>query len=368
MPEPIPTTDIVLGSLPPKTPAAEEILSPPSTEPSISRPESKDTPPPSDLALSAQGSIGGRPSRRVRAQVSYKEPSLNTKMRRPGKELVDAVIPDQTRRTSVEPQITSSIAGRTSLSEEQSSTWKPLGAISGRSGEEDGEVGSPLRQKLDRRDGPQDSKAEPPRLNSATASNAISAMIQETRRKSLGSNSSSSAKVKFEAPDFKSQTTVDEATKPGVDSIKKEDLAIFDFNESSPRTAVDPPASTTAVASSRPRIDLAKAARSARRHSAVPSSATLSAGGDHTDDHKKAGGALPSVHKRTASGTIRSSSVSSLTSGKSSGAAKEKERSKRDATKVTSASAMDIPSRPEVDSTGSTREERAASRRRSMML
>ncbi|KAK2591085.1 hypothetical protein QQS21_011218 [Conoideocrella luteorostrata] len=47
-----------------------------------------DTPPPSDISLNGETS---RPSRRNRATVSYAEPNLRDKMRRPTKELYDAV-------------------------------------------------------------------------------------------------------------------------------------------------------------------------------------------------------------------------------------------------------------------------------------
>jgi hypothetical protein len=72
----------------PETPAALDIFSPTSSGPSTTRNESRDTPPPADLG---PGGEGHRPSRRARASVSYAEPNLRDKMRRPTKELVDAV-------------------------------------------------------------------------------------------------------------------------------------------------------------------------------------------------------------------------------------------------------------------------------------
>ena len=78
--------------MPPKTPAADldHIMSPTSTEPSTTHQ------PPKEMAFThsvedvLNGSIG-RNSRRVRAAVSYAEPNLRDKMRRPGKALVSAV-------------------------------------------------------------------------------------------------------------------------------------------------------------------------------------------------------------------------------------------------------------------------------------
>lgn len=96
--QPLPeTVDIRLDALklPPKTPAGLDLLSPVSTEPSAARPESRDTPPPQDLgqaaSMSESNPAGGRPGRRARVAVSYAEPSLISKLRRPTKDLVDAV-------------------------------------------------------------------------------------------------------------------------------------------------------------------------------------------------------------------------------------------------------------------------------------
>jgi hypothetical protein len=76
--------------LPPVTPAPAEsdVFSPLDSEAS-GRPEGCDTPPPSGLGSTSNEAP--RPSRRQRAQVSYAEPSLRDKMRRPDKKLVDAV-------------------------------------------------------------------------------------------------------------------------------------------------------------------------------------------------------------------------------------------------------------------------------------
>ena len=81
----------------PKTPAPLEldVLSPEESEPATARVEGRDTPPPGELDpetanTNAFGSIG-RASRRQRGSVSYVQPNLRDKMRRPTKELVDAV-------------------------------------------------------------------------------------------------------------------------------------------------------------------------------------------------------------------------------------------------------------------------------------
>ncbi|KAK0907992.1 hypothetical protein LTR02_005182 [Friedmanniomyces endolithicus] len=87
--------------LAPETQAEFEFFSPTPSETPAARPAEESsragTPPPSDLStlsIATDGGAGGggmRPSRRARAPVNYAEPSLTTKIRRPGKGMVDAV-------------------------------------------------------------------------------------------------------------------------------------------------------------------------------------------------------------------------------------------------------------------------------------
>jgi len=80
------------NAMPPQTPAAlDDVLSPLSTEPSIT---AEQRPKEAAMLNSVEdvlsGSIG-RGSRRARAAISYAEPNLRDKLRRPGKEFVGAV-------------------------------------------------------------------------------------------------------------------------------------------------------------------------------------------------------------------------------------------------------------------------------------
>ncbi|KAL8734366.1 MAG: hypothetical protein Q9166_001564 [cf. Caloplaca sp. 2 TL-2023] len=101
-PEPKTTSQDVQSASrpPPETPAPPPLnaLSPDGPEPPPARPESRDTPPPGDLdpetGNTNSGSMG-RASRRQRGSVSYVEPNLRDKMRRPTKELVDAVAAEE---------------------------------------------------------------------------------------------------------------------------------------------------------------------------------------------------------------------------------------------------------------------------------
>ena len=84
------------SDLPPKTPAnLDEMLSPISAEPSASNSGPARRGPQEAAIINSvedvlNGSIG-RASRRAKSAVSYAEPKLNSKMRRPGKELVGAI-------------------------------------------------------------------------------------------------------------------------------------------------------------------------------------------------------------------------------------------------------------------------------------
>lgn len=368
VPEPVPTAEIVLDALPPKTPAVADIFSPPSTEPSTSRPESKDTPPPGDLG--AAGQIGaGRPGRRARPQVSYKEPSLHTKMRRPDAKLVDAVVD---RRTSVDPQApptTSKPTVKREPSDELS--WKPVSAISGRVGEEEVETGSPLRQKLDRREETKTSPAsDTVEVKPSTASKAISALISETSTAKRKAAAASSTTTKTLAESSDPKLTAPKAP-AGKQEDPEKDLAIFDFTDSSPaETATNPRARIT---------DLAKAARNARRHSSVPASSLT--------EERKQEGALPSLHKRTVSGTVKTStstpslnnttiSISRSTSTSKSGTLKDKKSTSSSTApaeldakpKFSNREPADEVKREKERDVSSLRAERAALRRKSMML
>lgn len=161
-------------SPPPETPAALplDLFSPVTSEPSAARPESRDTPPPPDLNPDASNedafNAAGRISRRARGSVSYAEPNLRDKMRRPTQELVDAVGADERvqRAASTKPEgsksegegangIERSKAIRTvfikkedALSE--SSSWKSLPSIDSSKSQQErarAEATSPLGNK-----------------------------------------------------------------------------------------------------------------------------------------------------------------------------------------------------------------------------
>jgi hypothetical protein len=88
LPEPTPpVVTIIPESCEPNTPGLA-LISPDTPDRSAPREMALDTPPPGHLSVDGETS---RPSRRARAAISYAEPNLRDKMRRPTKELFDAV-------------------------------------------------------------------------------------------------------------------------------------------------------------------------------------------------------------------------------------------------------------------------------------
>ncbi|KAF4595939.1 Shugoshin [Ophiocordyceps camponoti-floridani] len=98
---------------PPNPPPVESLPAPVSEDdpPSPRSPEpaardvetGSDTPPPSDISASGEAT---RPSRRNRAAISYAEPNLRDKMRRPSKQLFDAVAGEGKNRRSSQAETT----------------------------------------------------------------------------------------------------------------------------------------------------------------------------------------------------------------------------------------------------------------------
>ena len=286
----------------PKTPfTGEELFSPISTNPSTAKEGPKDTPPPTDLGFSSStvAEQTGRHARRARAAVNYAEPSLNTKMRRPTKELADAV--DRAGRP-IAGVITTSNSRENHIKvkreyDEPNDLWKQVPSINktgiGRPGEEPGSPLSSKRAPVDveptearvrtKIEGkkyslPTAAESEPdvrPRSASSSVSliGSIGISAAGGKRKSRQSS----------APSLTSMTgaTASELLanrrKPDLPATtdkedKRDSLAIFDFTESSP-SDLNPQRSSSVRASSGkpgPTPPLAKRRVSvSRRHSVL---------------------------------------------------------------------------------------------------
>ncbi|KAK7978330.1 hypothetical protein PG988_005820 [Apiospora saccharicola] len=126
--------------------AEPDLFAPSSPEPPVApREHLRDTPPPTEISNDGETS---RPSRRNRTAVSYAEPNLRDKMRRPTKQLLDAVAGEGkvVRRTSQSKQSGDLLSVK---SEEKSQLWKELPSAPPSSAASD-IAASPLVQKMSR--------------------------------------------------------------------------------------------------------------------------------------------------------------------------------------------------------------------------
>ncbi|KAK8134722.1 hypothetical protein PG984_006734 [Apiospora sp. TS-2023a] len=126
--------------------AEPDLFAPSSPEPPVApREHLRDTPPPTEISNDGETS---RPSRRNRTAVSYAEPNLRDKMRRPTKQLLDAVAGEGkvVRRTSQSKQSGDLLSVK---SEEKTQLWKELPSAAPSSAASD-IAASPLVQKMSR--------------------------------------------------------------------------------------------------------------------------------------------------------------------------------------------------------------------------
>ena len=326
-------------ALPPKTPALalQDILSAPSTQSSTQHPPTgRDTPPPS------LGDSNARPGRRARTQVNYAEPSLTAKMRRPGKELLDAVGRDgrvmggmivRKDGWGVEIKNEDGVGG---------SVWKGLnssglpstGALRTQ-GKEKEEPCSPLTKKASSSNDAEalnvmrvstEHQAEP--ILPSAASQAIAALIKDSK-------TSAAAAAARRRSSATLRTTSDAAAgEEMLDEKNKRGSSIYDFTSSSPPRSTS--TATVGKSKSRPnsrssdresedlgggsktgRTSSSTTSASSRRHSSVPS---LNAGklGSGTGRFSSASGngvgvGIGAGHKRTVSGngtTVRDAPAS----------------------------------------------------------
>ena len=230
-----------------KTPAALDLFSPTPSEPSA-KPEGRgDTPPPSDLSsLSATTDGGTRPSRRARPAVSYAEPSLISKMRRPDKKMVDAISglqdPRRAMSGSTERKLSSGVV---SIKQEpvDDESWKDLPPATNI------EVSSPLHLKGSS-DGP-----EPIPTEHAAISNELSAGDKPSASSATISALMAGSRKRRQSSQQPLGTDIEAATR------KLEELDIYEFKESS---------SPMTDSSGGGRTERPGTSKSHRRHSSVP--------------------------------------------------------------------------------------------------
>jgi hypothetical protein len=155
----------------PETPAPQpdDLFSPNSTEASAPRADSRDTPPPPDLGPDTGTGSFGRGSRRPRGAVNYAQPNLRDKMRRPTAELVDAVAAEERARQA-----------RTAVAESQQSQLMNIK-------QEDLSDGLPIWKTNEPNDGRQrEEPTSPLSYRSGILSNELpSSVITDRRRRTI---------------------------------------------------------------------------------------------------------------------------------------------------------------------------------------
>ena len=220
---------------PPETPAPpNDLFSPVSSEPSAARAESRDTPPPPDLGPDTGTGSFGRASRRSRGSINYAQPNLRDKMRRPTSEFVDAVGAEERLRQAnlarTERENTASVAIRHEDTDALP-VWNTMDAKDNQRKRE--EPTSPLSNRT-----------------SGSAMDLPGSVITERRRRSVapprGEGTNDTSKLSGAASAIAALTAGNHRSKrPGEEDLHvingkdksrepEERLSIFDFTGSSP--------------------------------------------------------------------------------------------------------------------------------------
>ena len=251
---------------PPETPVAvpSDLLSPGSSEPSAARPDSRDTPPPPDLGPDTGTGSFGRASRRPKGNVNYAQPNLRDKMRRPTKELVDAVGAEERARIA---KAESDASKPVFIKQEEDTDSLPVWKTDAPKNEQRTrpEPTSPLGNKIGGADLPASVITERRRrtIVPALSDDAIMSV------KPTSGAASAIAALAAGTHRWKSQ----EEEEPDRDLGKEEPIkepsertSIYDFTGSSPIEPSSKPVSDTGQEAP------GKTVRSSRRHSSVPAS------------------------------------------------------------------------------------------------
>ena len=285
IPPPHPATSIEHD---PATPAALDLFSPATSEPSARLEGGREgTPPPADLSSLSMTTDGGRQSRRARSAVNYAEPSLIAKMRRPDKKMVDALtgLQDHRRAMSASGDLKSSAGPLSTVkkepqdSQEGEERWKDLPPA------RNVEASSPLLKKAStealnqkfENDAPLPAENDPP---PSTSSATISALMASSRRR----------RQSIQDVPLGTDIDVDAAAK------KMEEMDLYEFKESS---------SPMTDSSGAGEVKGGKASvRTHRRHSSVPKEARLELDGvlassGSTVDLKRASGERLASRRRS---------------------------------------------------------------------
>ncbi|OTB16100.1 hypothetical protein K445DRAFT_21736 [Daldinia sp. EC12] len=261
-----------------ETLSAEPNLAVPDTPEATPREEARDTPPPADISSRGETSRG---SRRARAAVSYAEPNLRDKMRRPTKQLFDAVSGEgkHIRRTSQskKEEFPSSNPSSVVKSEEKSGLWKDLPSDRSVSRPSLDVMASPLARKGSKR-----------------SSDDLSTSVVMDRKKRSDVESSSGSSGETSTTKSSSRTggrRVDEiaAREAEVAKIFDDEADVYDFPSSSPKDG-SKRAATTEETSKKRSTKGSRQSRSRRLSSMAREDLELDAESQHYEKGSKSGG------------------------------------------------------------------------------
>jgi len=265
------------------TPAAPDFFSPTSSELSTGPIDVRaGTPPPGDLSTLSMTTDGGtRPSRRARAAVNYAEPSLVAKMRRPGKQMVDAISglqdPRRAMSTSVERKSTSASKPATIKKEYvDDESWRSLPAAEAEA------AASPLGQKSSDGGGRSD-----PIAPADSADNVLGGLTNHPSAASATISVLMAGSRKRRSPADQGHHAFGSDLEAAT--MKMEELDIYDFKESS---------SPDENASGRPVVARNSGSASHRRHSSIPKDLS-EVGGSSVRSAMGGGGSLVGVVGRS---------------------------------------------------------------------
>jgi hypothetical protein len=313
----------------PETPAAVHIFSPSSSHPSTARPiDNRDTPPPSELN---SGTEAVRPSRRARGAISYTEPSLRDKMRRPSKALADAVNRDGkiVQGSSVKAEDGSAPSLIIKTEPEDEDAWKRMPTAS-----VDTLENSPLRAKATESDLLPSSitthrkrresilQQGPSSEEKSASENAISSLVAEHRK----------------AKAFAREKAIEQESSRLTATMEN-----LNVNESAELCPTD-------ISTSKSVDDSKLKARPTRRQSSVPRDLTATEDGEASD--------IEATKRRQVTVTRRRQSTLDMQSGAAAPNGRIQSSLKK------SYSSQDMTN----DAHGDARSDRISARRRSMML
>lgn len=223
VPMPEPAAEPVVASIELEAISADPNLSAPTSPASVTPcEETRDTPPPFDISNSGETS---RPSRRNRTAVSYAEPNLRDKMRRPTKQLFDAVAGEGKgiRRSSISSKHSGDLPSVKS-EEKSAQAWKNLPASASIPAEA---PASPLAEKL---------------LRSPAADLPTSVVTDRRKRNSSVTCQSGSGGSESTDADEPTTKTGAKTNRQAEDITVGESGDVYEFPDSSPATNVKHPA------------------------------------------------------------------------------------------------------------------------------